>query len=127
MSKDADRSELLDAIQTVLNGHVWVGAEIADRILTRISRGENPEDSPVENLSEQQRKMLSLIGQGTATREIAARLQISHKTVESKRERLKQKLNLKDGTELTRYAVRWMLQQRRHAAAQTGRAGIRHG
>ncbi|HLL89516.1 MAG TPA: helix-turn-helix transcriptional regulator, partial [Tepidisphaeraceae bacterium] len=62
-------------------------------------------DSPLARLSDRELEVLQLIGQGLGTRQIAQRLTLSIKTIESHREHLKAKLNLQSGTELVRYAV----------------------
>jgi DNA-binding NarL/FixJ family response regulator len=60
-----------------------------------------------EHLGKRELEVLELIGQGFSTREIAAKLQISIKTVESHREHIKDKLSLSTGAELARYAFNW--------------------
>jgi DNA-binding CsgD family transcriptional regulator len=51
-----------------------------------------------------------LIGHGMTSRQIAQRLNLSPKTVETHREHIKEKLDLKNATELTRHAVQWILE-----------------
>ena len=51
-----------------------------------------------------------MIGQGLTTRQIASKLDLSPKTVETYRENIKAKLNLPNGTALTRHAVQWLLE-----------------
>jgi DNA-binding NarL/FixJ family response regulator len=51
-----------------------------------------------------------LIGRGIRTQEIAARLHLSVKTVETYRDRIREKLELKHGTELARFAAQWALE-----------------
>ena len=55
--------------------------------------------------------MFSLIGQGLSTAQIAEQLHLSVKTIEAHREKIKKKLKLVSGSELTRYAVQWTLEQ----------------
>ena len=52
--------------------------------------------------------MLELLGSGEGTRDIAERLALSVKTVEAHRERIKEKLRLRNGAELVRYAIQWV-------------------
>jgi DNA-binding NarL/FixJ family response regulator len=52
-----------------------------------------------------------LIGQGVKTAEIAQRLHLSIKTIETYRDRIRQKLELEDGTKLAHYATQWVLEQ----------------
>lgn len=62
-------------------------------------------------LSDRELEVFSLIGEGLGTREIAERLGLSIKTVETYREHIKNKLLLDTATELTRRAVAWVLAQ----------------
>jgi DNA-binding NarL/FixJ family response regulator len=80
-------------------------------MLRRASQAGEPwSRSPVEDLSDRELEIFRLIGQGRATRQIAAELHISTSTVETYRERLKTKMGLKNGAELTRRAMQWMME-----------------
>jgi DNA-binding NarL/FixJ family response regulator len=67
--------------------------------------------SPVDTLADRELQVFLLIGQGMKTAVIADRLHLSVKTVETYRDRIRQKLDLRDGTELARYATQWVLEQ----------------
>jgi DNA-binding CsgD family transcriptional regulator len=67
--------------------------------------------SPVESLSDREMEVLQLIGNGYATRQIAERLNLSVKTIDSYREHLKLKLSLESGADLVRYAIQWVKSQ----------------
>ena len=62
---------------------------------------------PIDGLTARELAVFEMIGQGLMTRQIANNLCLSIKTVETHRERIKDKLNLKNGTELLRYAMRY--------------------
>ena len=62
----------------------------------------------VERLSDRELEVLDLIGRGLGSRQIAERLHLSIKTIESHREHIKSKLNLASATELTKYAYNWL-------------------
>jgi len=64
----------------------------------------------VDRLTEREREVFELIGQGLSSRQIAVKLDVSPKTVETHREHIKEKLELTTSTELTRYAVQWVLE-----------------
>jgi DNA-binding CsgD family transcriptional regulator len=64
--------------------------------------------SPLEVLSDRELEVFELTGKGHSTREIAERLHLSVKTVESYRARIKDKLNLDSGNELMKHAVQWV-------------------
>lgn len=96
---------IVRAIRTVAGGGLFVSEAVTARMLQRAIAGGAT--SPLESLSDRELHVLQLMGRGLATREIADQLHISIKTVESYRARLKDKMNLKSGTELLRFAVRW--------------------
>ena len=62
---------------------------------------------PIERLTDRELRVLELIGQGFGTRRIGEQLRISMRTVETYRARIKDKLQLKDASELLQYAIRW--------------------
>ncbi len=107
--KDAGGENLLAAIRQVLAGQVYLSPQMSARILEDLS-GQRPRgsDSPIERLSDREFEILQLVGQGKSTRDIAAQLHLSPKTVDVHRGHIKEKLQLKDSTALVRYAVRWV-------------------
>ena len=99
---------IVRAIRTVAAGGMFVSEAVSARLLQRLAtRGGPGAESPLGALSNRELHVLELIGRGLGTREIAELLHISIKTVESYRARLKEKMNLRSGIELTRFAVRW--------------------
>ena len=100
--------EIVKAIRRVLNGRIYVSEEIKDRLLMGMATGGEMMQSPLELLSDRELEVFELTGRGLATREIAERLHLSPKTVESYRARTKNKLNLETATELMQHAVRWV-------------------
>jgi DNA-binding NarL/FixJ family response regulator len=107
--KQEGGEKFLQAIRQVLAGKVFVSEKMSARILENFS-GAPAEISttPVQQLSDREFEVFQLIGQGIGTREIAARLRLSIKTVEAHRKSIKKKLRLATATELLRYAVRWL-------------------
>ena len=105
---------LLEAIKSVLRGKVYLSPQMSDRLLGKLvgaGTSEKPVQSPIEKLSDRELEVLQLIGKGQTTAQIADKLCLSVKTIETYREHLKQKLNLKSGPELVRYAIEWSLSQ----------------
>lgn len=99
---------IVRAIRTVAAGGIFVSEAVSARLLQRLAaRGGPGDESPLGALSNRELHVLELIGRGLGTREIAELLHISIKTVESYRARLKEKMNLRSGIELTRFAVQW--------------------
>jgi len=111
--KEAGGENLLAAIRQVLSGEVYVSQKLSAKILDNLS-GKKPRgsSSPIEKLSDREFEVFKLIGDGKSTREIAAQLGISAKTVDVHRGHIKEKLELKDATALVRHAVRWVETQR---------------
>lgn len=112
INKDEPTSKLVEAIRTVLSGKVWLSQPMTERLLARVGQGDSPASSPVESLSDRELEVFEMIGNGLTTHQAAARLHLSPKTVESYRESLKRKLDLRNSTELTRHAVRWVLENK---------------
>ena len=98
---------IVRAIRTVAAGGIFVSEAVSARLLQRLAARDPGDESPLGALSNRELHVLELIGRGLGTREIAELLHISIKTVESYRARLKEKMNLRSGVELTRFAVHW--------------------
>jgi DNA-binding NarL/FixJ family response regulator len=112
INKQEAADELLDAIREILSGGTWLSASIRERWERRRGDTGFPADPPSElDLSDRELQVFALIGRGAPTREIAERLDLSIKTVESYREKIKIKLGLDNGNELMRRAVEWSLRQ----------------
>jgi DNA-binding NarL/FixJ family response regulator len=106
--KGAGGENLLVALRQVLRGEVYVSPQMSARILEGLSGGKpRGSSSPIEKLTDREFEIFQLIGQGKSTRDIAAQLHLSPKTVDVHRTHLKEKLELKDSTALVRHAVRW--------------------
>lgn len=100
---------LLKAVRKVLNGGIYVSEEVSERLLMGMARGQKEiMESPIEKLSDRELEVFELTGKGNSTRDIAEKLHLSVKTVESYRARIKTKLNLKNATELMVHAVKWV-------------------
>ena len=112
--KQEGGKKLMEAIRQVLSGKIYVSEKISEKLLGSFSERSNSakRDAPMENLTDREFEVLQLLGQGKGTREIAAQLHLSGKTIEAHRANIKRKLNLKTGPELVRYAVRWVETQK---------------
>jgi len=106
--KQEGGKKLMEAIRQVLGGQIYVSEKMSAKIL-EIFSGRRPDavKSSVESLSDREFEVFQLIGQGQGTRQIAQHLHLSIKTVEVHRANIKRKLELKNATDLVRYAVRW--------------------
>ena len=108
MKLEAD-DMIVKAVRRVLNGGIYVSEEINERLLLGLAAGRQElAQSPLEVLSDRELEVFELTGRGLGTREIAERLHLSVKTVESYRARIKDKLNLKTAAELMQHAVQWV-------------------
>lgn len=100
---------IVEAIRRALKGGIYVSDEINDRLLMSMATGGSlASQSPMELLSDRELEVFELTGNGLSTRDIAERLHLSIKTVESYRARIKTKLNLDSAAELMQHAVRWV-------------------
>jgi DNA-binding NarL/FixJ family response regulator len=108
MKKEASEC-ILPAIHTIIGGGIYMSEEMQKNLLAGLlSQGKKDEaDFPLDTLSDREIEVFQLIGNGFTTKEIARRLKLSPKTIDSYREHLKIKLNLKNGAELLRHAIRW--------------------
>ncbi|HEX4262954.1 MAG TPA: response regulator transcription factor [Verrucomicrobiae bacterium] len=106
--KQEGGKKLLQAIRQILTGQIYVSEKMSARILETFSgRRSEGSSSPVARLSDREFEVFQLIGQGKGTKEIAQHLNLSVKTVEVHRAKIKEKLSLLTATDLVRYAVRW--------------------
>jgi len=107
-SQNPDR--ILEAIEAVLRGDVFISEQMNARLLRRMSGASaaDPERGALDRLTDREIQVLELIGSGLMTREIAERLAISSKTVDTHRINIRQKLGIPDVNELIRFAVHWL-------------------
>jgi DNA-binding NarL/FixJ family response regulator len=101
---------LLKAIRKVLGGERYLSEKMTSEMLTAFATGERKRDARpgVELLSDRELEVFELVGRGRTTKEIAAKLHLSVKTVETHYARIKEKLALKNATELTHRAIHWV-------------------
>ena len=112
INKDQATDKIVEAIRRVLAGKVYLSDAMAEKMLHRAVGGgqEKVTRSSLNALADRELEVFRLIGQGVKTADIAKRLHLSVKTVETYRERIRKKLDLRDGTELAHDATRWVLE-----------------
>lgn len=104
--------KLVDAINTVLSGRIYVTEEISARLLESLSgKPLNGADPVTARLTDRELQVMEMIGRARGSREIAEELHLSIKTVEAHRGNIKEKLNLRTAPELVRFAVQWVESQ----------------
>lgn len=108
--KDESTDKMLCAIRQVLRGEVYLTPRMTNRLMHNIA-GKPPETDPIKTLSNREVEVFEMIGQGLTTQQIAHKLQLSVKTIETHREKIKGKLDLKNSAELNRRAVQWVLEK----------------
>lgn len=107
MKKEA-MDKVMTAIRRVLSGEVYVSEKMASRMVQKLVNPHSADAaSPVEALTDREFDVFRLIARGIGPSEIAERLGVSVKTIETHREHIKEKLGLKSGTELTRFCLQW--------------------
>lgn len=106
--KQAASEQFLVAVRRVLEGGIYVSEAVGNSMIQKFaSGGSYISSNPIDRLSNRELQILHLIGKGSSTRETAEALNLSIKTVESHRQRIKRKLNLTTGAQLVQYAVNW--------------------
>ena len=110
LAKDTDRYELIEAIYTIRNGHDFYSKSITHLLLNKYISKIKSEDgfSPdnLNNLSAREIEILKMWGNSFSNREIAEKLFISVRTVESHKNHIMQKLNLKTIVDLVKFAIK---------------------
>lgn len=116
-NKQEPAESLLRAIREVLQGHLYMSARMADRLLHRaLRRGNTSALATLSELTDRELEILDLIGDGLTAKQIAGRLHLSVKTVHTHRDALKRKLQCSTAAELTHYAISRRLSDNRSSA-----------
>jgi DNA-binding NarL/FixJ family response regulator len=108
--KEVASKTLIHAINTVLDGELFISEKLSKKIINSVVLGNtNHEGMSLENLTDREFEIFHLIGNGSSTREIAGKLNLSIFTVESHKKNIKEKLNIRDSPGLVKYAVQWII------------------
>lgn len=104
---------IISAIREILAGNLYLSQRTTERMV-RLAVGAQSRaaESPISRLTDREVEVFEMIGRGLTSRQIAAKLDLSPKTIDAHRERIKQKLELKNVTELTKHAIQWILETR---------------
>ncbi|MEM7577749.1 MAG: response regulator transcription factor [Planctomycetota bacterium] len=112
LRKDQAADHVVEAVRTILSGKVYLSESATGRVLSQISSGDAQRgETSVEQLSDRELEVFEMIGDGLGSRDIAGKLHLSIKTVETYREKIKAKLDLKNGNELTRHAIHYRMRE----------------
>ena len=102
--KDAPAEELVRAIETVYSGESYFSSDVARFALNQFVRGSSEGPSAM-NLTNREREVLIHIAEGFSNKEIASKLNVGVRTVETHRERIMRKLNIRNVAGLTKFAI----------------------
>ena len=111
INKQEAQEKVIDAIRVLLRGERYLSAEMTQRLLGQALSGK-PDRHGVANLSDRELEIFRLIGLGKSTRSIAQQLHLSVHTIETHRENIRAKLDLRNAAELMQRAVQWVLETR---------------
>ncbi len=106
--KEAAADHLVTAIHKVISGGLYVSESLNARMLEQVTGSSRSQATGMDALTDRELEILALIGKGVATKNIAAQLGISARTVEAHRAHIKEKLGMTDGAALVRHAVQWV-------------------
>lgn len=108
VTKQEATRDILSAIRRVLSGRVYLNENVSARIIDRLADRSVPgAATPAEMLADRELQMFELLGRGLAVKEIARRLRIATKTVDTYRRRIREKLNLQTSSQLLQHAISW--------------------
>ena len=109
--KQETAETVIHAIRTVLSGNIYLSSALSAKVLRDIVDGVKPSETDlygIDRLSDRELEVFEMIGRGYSTRRIAESLNLSIKTIETHRAHIKQKLKLKNATELVHRAYHWI-------------------
>jgi len=106
MLKDSATAQLELALQAVMQGETYLSPPISKQMVEGYLQRVGAEQPAADNLTPRQRQVLQLIAGGHSTKEIAYRLELSVKTVETHRAQLMERLEIRDIAGLVKYAIR---------------------
>jgi len=109
ITKEEGTEKAVEGIRLLMQGKLCLSERVAAKMMDRlVGGGAKAKGVSVESLSDRELEVLELIGTGLGSREIAGRLHLSIKTVESHREHIKTKLGLKGASDLVNFAFNWI-------------------
>ena len=114
--KQATSEQILHSLRRVLDGDIYVSECVGFNMIRKSAARGAASSNPIDRLTDRELQILHLVGNGRSTRETARLLNLSVKTVESHRHRIKYKLNLNTGAQLVQYAINWFTGQQESGA-----------
>jgi DNA-binding NarL/FixJ family response regulator len=109
INKQELQGKVVEALRTVLRGERYLSTAMAQRLIAQ-AIGSKAAAGGMEALTDRELQIFQLVGRGKSTREIANELNVSVHTIDSHREHIRAKLDLRSGTELIQRAVQWHIE-----------------
>jgi DNA-binding NarL/FixJ family response regulator len=108
--KSEPAKTVLAALRKVLRGEVHISEKMASAVVAKFVQGSGAPPSPLESLSDRELEVFRMLGQEKGTRQIAEEMNIASPTVATFKNRIKEKLGMKNSTEMILYAIQWFRQ-----------------
>lgn len=109
VTKGEPATKVVEGIHRIIAGDIFVSEKVSSMMLRRVASGSRTVEAfPIDRLSDREFEVFGMIGEGVQTRDIAEKLHLSTKTVESHRENIKRKLKIDNATELLQRAMHWV-------------------
>ena len=106
--KSESATTVIAAIRKVLGGNVHISEKMATLVVSKFVKGDPDQlPTPLEALSDRELEVFRMLGQGKGTREIAQEMNVALPTISSFKNRIKEKLNFKNSTEMILYSLQW--------------------
>jgi DNA-binding NarL/FixJ family response regulator len=112
INKMEGTDRIVEAIRCILAGKIYISDKMKEQLLCR-SVGVHTEENqaPVDRLSDRELEVFELIGKGLSVKDIAEKLHLSPKTIETYRDSIKTKLNLENSRQVIQHAIHWVLEE----------------
>jgi DNA-binding NarL/FixJ family response regulator len=109
LMKQEGTEEVINAIKKIMNGQTYLSDDMTEHLIQKFIHGNlAAEDTPIMQLSDRELSIFELIGLGFGTKQIAEKLSLSGKTIETYRDKIKKKLQLKNSIQLIQHATQWV-------------------
>ena len=110
--KEVASKNIINAIRTILEDELYLSETVSKKIIDKLVRGSaDALGISVDILSNREFEIFQLVGNGFSTKEMARKLNLSIYTVESHKKNIKEKLNLRNTSDLSKYAIQWVIMQ----------------
>jgi DNA-binding NarL/FixJ family response regulator len=102
--------KIVEAVYQVLHDEIYLSPRMANHLLHRVADGQKTGQGIVQGLTDRELEVFEMIGRGFTSQQVADKLFVSTKTIETHRQNIKRKLNLQNSVQLVRSAFHWVLE-----------------